>query len=165
MTPVFAQFSQSEAVLAFFEPSPWDHSFRLLHSSSVTAEECQSIRLEEDQTFERRAIQTIQVKNKRTFGAEEDVTVRPNEEQTSGTANEACVRLSHQADVTFEEKECNGEEEEQPYGMEESMEIEPEICPEVRDLICRVEQEQQPGDVLQRAVLSGWSFSYIIITL
>lgn len=165
VTPVFAQFSQSEAVLAFFEPSSWDHSFRLLHSSSVTTGASQSVRPVEDQTFEKPAIQTVQVKEKRTFEAEKGVTLGPNEEPTSGAAKEASVRLPDQAGVTLERKGCRWEEEEQPCGGEERMEIEPEICPEVRDLISRVEQDQHPEEVLQRAVLSGWSFSYIIITV
>lgn len=165
MTPVFAQFSQSEAVLAFFEPSTWDHSFRLLHSTSVTAEDSQTFRPVEDQTFGQPVIQTVQVKDEKTFGAEEVVTVKPNKEQISVAAKENSDRLLHQAAVNFEKKECSREEEEQPCGAEERMEIEADICPEVRDLISRVEQEQQPADFLQRAVLSGWSFSYIIIIM
>lgn len=153
---MFAQFSQSEAVLAFFEPSTWDDSFRLLHSSCVTTGESQSIRPVEDQTIVQPPIQTVQVKNKRNFEAETAVTTRPNEEQTTEAAKEVS------ASVTLEKKGCGWEEEELPRGMEEKMEMEPEICPEVRDLISRVEQEQQP-DVLHRVVLSGLSFSFIII--
>lgn len=150
-------------MLAFFEPSPWDHSFRLLHSSSVTAEENQRVRPVEDPTFGPQETQTVRVEEEQTFGAEQDVTIRPNEGQISEAAKEDSVRLPHQAGVTLEMRECRREEEGQPCGVEERLGREPEICPEVRALISRVEQEQQPDDVLQRSVLSGWSFSYIII--
>lgn len=152
-------------MLAFFEPSTWDHSFRLLHSSCVTAGDSGSIRPVEDQTLGQPAIQTVQVKDEKTFGAEEGVIVSPNKEQISGSTKEGSTRLLLQAGATFENKECSREEEDQSCGVEEGMETEPEICPEVRDLISRVEQEQQPGDVLQRAILSGWCLSYIIIII
>lgn len=151
-------------MVAFFEPSPWDRTFRLLEGSSVrakenqtiTAKEEETIRPEEDRTFGPKETQTIKVEKKdQTFGPEEDPTIRPNEDQTFGPVKEQTVRLQDDLCVAAEKYQTIRAEEEQSHGVGEGPRR-GSVDQTVR------EEEEQPLDVFQRSVvLSGWSFSSI----
>lgn len=155
------QFSQSEAVVAFFEPSPWDRTFRLLEGSSVrakenqtiTAKEEETIRPEKDRTFGPKEAQTIKVEEKeQTFGPEEAPTIRPKEDQTFGPVKEQTVRLQEDLNVGAQKNQTIRAEEEQSHRVGEGPR---------RGSVDQTIREE-PLDVFQRSVvLSGRSFSAI----
>lgn len=134
-----SQFSQSEAVLAFFDLSAGDQVFRR-QDWTETQEGVQVSTPQEDLTFRPEEDQTL--------GPEEDQTFRPEEDQTSRPEKDQTFRPEEDQTFRLKKDQTRGPDEEET------------IIPEQTQIfrVC----EDQDVNVFQSSVVCSGQYCYCV---